>query len=420
MRICFVADYRSPHARNWIAGLTAEHEVHVISTYPSEVGPGIASFQVIPVGLSSFTSRKGVREMIGAAHSSAPAGGCAALGRLARRGSVALATLRSMLAPADVLRQRNRVRKAIADIQPDLIHAMRIPYEGMMAAEGLRASTIPLVISVWGQDFVIYAQNHRLLRIMTRRAMRRVDGLHADCRRDIRLAADYGLDPSKPTIVLPSGGGLQRDIFNTEAPAPDARARWGIPNGRPVLFNPRNFRPLFVRTREFFLALEQVQREFPQVVVACAGMENNPLAMEWAAKLPDPDSIKLLPPLNRKEMAELFKIAELSVSPSINDGTPNSLLEAMACGAFPVAGDVDSVREWITDGENGLLCDARDPASIAASILRGLRDDQLRKRAAALNEQLIDSHAEHGAVMRAATEFYRAVLASPRGARGLT
>ena len=49
-------------------------------------------------------------------------------------------------------------------------------------------------------------------------------------------------------------------------------------------------------------------------------------------------------------MAAVFQGARVAVSPSTHDGTPNTLLEAMSCGSFPVAGDIESLREWIEPG----------------------------------------------------------------------
>jgi glycosyltransferase involved in cell wall biosynthesis len=65
------------------------------------------------------------------------------------------------------------------------------------------------------------------------------------------------------------------------------------------------------------------------------------------------------------------------VSPNIHDGTPNSLLEGIACGCFPIAGDLESIREWITHGKNGLLVDPNNAQSIADAILIALEREDL-------------------------------------------
>jgi glycosyltransferase involved in cell wall biosynthesis len=122
------------------------------------------------------------------------------------------------------------------------------------------------------------------------------------------------------------------------------------------------------------------------------------------------ESVWLIPPLNLQDMARLFRSAAVTVSPSIHDGTPNTLLEAMASGCFPVAGDLESIREWITHGVNGLLCDPREPESIAQMIIRALSDSAMRSCAVAKNLDLVGERADRDNVMTAATAFYRRVL----------
>ena len=82
----------------------------------------------------------------------------------------------------------------------------------------------------------------------------------------------------------------------------------------------------------------------------------------------------------------------------------------MACGCFPVAGDLDSLREWITPGENGLLVDPADPQALAEAILRALREPDLRRRAAERNRALVLERAEYETVMAQAERFYADVL----------
>jgi glycosyltransferase involved in cell wall biosynthesis len=108
-------------------------------------------------------------------------------------------------------------------------------------------------------------------------------------------------------------------------------------------------------------------------------------------------------------MADLFRSAQVVVSPTIHDGTPNTLLEGMACGCFPVAGDLESIREWIKPGENGLLVDAGNPSALAAAILRGLNEPALRKSAAERNVSIIAERAEYTSNMERAAKFYEKI-----------
>ena len=109
-------------------------------------------------------------------------------------------------------------------------------------------------------------------------------------------------------------------------------------------------------------------------------------------------------------MAALFRRAQVSVSPSTHDGTPNTLLEAMACGCFPIAGDLESIREWLVRGETGLIVDPADDESLAWAILRVLDDDGLRRAAARRNVEVIRQRADYPACMQQAEAFYRQVV----------
>jgi glycosyltransferase involved in cell wall biosynthesis len=79
----------------------------------------------------------------------------------------------------------------------------------------------------------------------------------------------------------------------------------------------------------------------------------------------------------------------------------------MACGCFPVAGDLESIREWITPGKNGLLVPAADPQALADAILRGINEPALRKQAAETNAAIIAQRAEYTHSMQRAGEFYK-------------
>ncbi len=99
-------------------------------------------------------------------------------------------------------------------------------------------------------------------------------------------------------------------------------------------------------------------------------------------------------------MADAFRLSRVSVSLSEHDGTPNTLLEAMACGAFPVVGDVASVREWIRDGINGVVVSALDSTEVAAALMRALGDDAIVQAAKEENERLVLARADYQRNMR--------------------
>jgi len=190
-------------------------------------------------------------------------------------------------------------------------------------------------------------------------------------------------------------------------------AKWQIPTKAIIILNPRGMRA-YVRNDTFFKAIPLVLRECPDAHFACVGMAGNRLAEKWVQDLDAGHAVTLLPPVSVLDMRDLFRAAPISVSPSEHDGTPNTLLEAMACGSFPVAGDLDSVREWIRPGENGFLCDPSSPSDLAQKILCALKDRGLRQHAVRLNTALITKKAECTAVRRESLQLYRQTIEQRR------
>ena len=398
MRLLYVADGRSPIARNWIRYfITNGSEVHLISTFACQELSGLQTLHTVPVAFSGLNRR--------------------------RRGTNALTSSRTIglrtfvrhwFGPATVNRAAKRARSLIAETEPDLVHAMRIPFEGALA--GATHPKPPLLVSIWGNDFTFHAPASPMMRSLTRRTLIRTDALHTDNHRDVELAPEWGFASNRPQLVLPTNGGVRRDIFypgaagQSEHPALTHVLESLAPE-TPVVVNPRGFRA-YVRNDTFFKAIPKVLERKPAAAFLCPNMAGQPSAEEWIDRLQIGDSVHLLPRLTPTDLAVVFRRAQVSVSPSEHDGMPNTLLEAMACGTFPVVGDLQSIREWIEDGKNGTLVDPASADQVAMAIARALEDVEMRERAAAENIRLIEQRADYEQGMRRAHAFYEEVLAS--------
>ena len=152
------------------------------------------------------------------------------------------------------------------------------------------------------------------------------------------------------------------------------------------MINPRGLRS-YVRNDTFFAAIPLVLEQNPSVRFICPVMQGESQPENWVRQYGIEVNVELLPRQTPQQMADLYRSALICVSPSEHDGTPNTLLEAMACGCFPVAGNIESVREWITDNENGLLVDPADPKALASAILEGIDNQNLRKNAGKINHE---------------------------------
>ena len=406
-RLVILADGRSPITHGWVrCAVDAGLDVHLISSSPVDEGTELpVPVYEFPLGLAQI--RRGVARATGAAPH--------AYKTIMRRGVHPARTaidrwLQVPLALADVRRTRGRLSSLIGQLAPAAVHALRIPFEGVAAA-GAVPDGVPLAVSVWGNDFTLHAEGNRWLGRETRRAMKRTDLLFADCARDLRLAsARWGFDPENLRCWAPGNGGVDSQCFFPGPPRPETAAALGIPGGARVVVNARGLRG-YVRTREFLHALPLVRAAVPETVAICLGIDASTAALLAPASVMP--MLRCLPAVQHPMLGDIFRLAEISVSPSEHDGTPNTLIEAMACGCLPVAGDIESIREWIDPGVNGLLCNPRDPASIAEAILRGLADDGLRARAREGNPGTVINKANRRNVSEAARAAYGQLLARP-------
>jgi glycosyltransferase involved in cell wall biosynthesis len=292
---------------------------------------------------------------------------------------------------------------------------MRIPYEGMMVASAFRNGDVVqntkklpcFLVSVWGNDFTLHATSTPLMAKQTRATMQIADALHTDCWRDQRLAFQWGFPSDHPAIVLPGSGGIDLDVFS-----PLSRDH-AAGSGEKIVINPRGVRA-YIRNDVFFKAAKIVLKIAPELKFVCIGMAGDKGMVDYVESLGISANVDLLPKVPHSQMARLYQEALIAVSPSMHDGTPNTLLESMACGCFPIAGDIESLREWIIPGENGLLVDPSDPKALAQAIVTSLNDETLRLRAAQQNLQLVSTKAAYPKVMAQAEGFYHSILAKTK------
>ncbi len=141
-------------------------------------------------------------------------------------------------------------------------------------------------------------------------------------------------------------------------------------------------------------AIPMVLKEEPNTkfLIAGDGLERDRLEKE-ARKLNVNPSIQFLGRIPHDEMPNLLAQTDIYVSTSLYDGTSVSLLEAMACGAFPIVTDIPSNREWILDGENGFLIPTENEDILAKRIVEAIRNNRLLGEASEKNRKIIEEKA---------------------------
>src|SRR5262249_8400869 len=81
----------------------------------------------------------------------------------------------------------------------------------------------------------------------------------------------------------------------------------------------------------------------------------------------------------RTDISEVYAAIDLFVLPSLNEGLPMTVLEAMAAGKPIIATRVGAIPSVIRDGQTGLLVAPRDPEGLRDAIALLLEDPHLGK-----------------------------------------
>lgn len=161
-------------------------------------------------------------------------------------------------------------------------------------------------------------------------------------------------------------------------------------------------------------AWEQVAPQCPEARLVIAGRGYD-LPHYRERILRDPQCVLVERFVTVQEVAQLFTEASIVVLPYVEATQSGVLSIAFAFGKPVVVTSVGSLPELVEDGVNGLVVPPRDPQALAAALLQLLRDEPLRRRLQAGQQQLASSRWSPEALSRQAEEVYRRAVAQRTG-----
>jgi glycosyltransferase involved in cell wall biosynthesis len=260
----------------------------------------------------------------------------------------------------------------------DVVHAWLTPgvLFGLLAG---RLARVPVLVgSERGSTYARGSTLHRGLLAAEAMLLRGSSGVIANSRAGAVFAGTRGVPSDRIHVVynaLPHGW---------PPPGPDRTAM------RAELdIDPDRFTVLVAATltpkkdhRGLFEALDRIRKEGREPLVLLAG--DGPLRNELQAegrRLGLQSMVRFLG--ERRDVPDLLRAVDLALLPSKErEGCSNFVMEAMSLGAPLLATDAGGTGEILTGGETGWVVPARDPAALAAGIVRLMDDRHLRERLA--------------------------------------
>ncbi len=203
-----------------------------------------------------------------------------------------------------------------------------------------------------------------------------------------------GLPPERVAVVR-NGVDCERFCPNGVV---GARQRLGVPAGVPVV----GMVAMFKRQKnhaDFFAMAHRILQRFPDARFICAGeplRDNQQGAGDYHREM-----LALLQRLGLTErcllvgewadMPALYRACDVTVLTSTREGTPNVLLESLACGVPVVATDVADNAKLIRDGEHGYIVPVGDVDALTDRVRTLLTDPPLRARMGDAGRALVAS-----------------------------
>lgn len=270
----------------------------------------------------------------------------------------------------------------IKELKPDVVQSFVmymscVPILSVMQ----KYPNIKWIYSAWGND-LFYYQNEKYYLDGIEKTLPHIDYLFTDCERDYHIAKKHGF---KGVFLgaYPGGGGY---------PISDYEA-FNLPFENRKIILIKGYQHKFGRCNlvlDAIIKLKDSLKDFDIVVFS----ENDLVRKHIEIKgLNSWHNFKCTGALPHTELLKLMGQAYIYLGNSISDGMPNTLLEAIIMGAYPIQSNPgNATSEIINDEQNGtLILNSEDVDEIEDKIKKAIINTSLLENAFKLNRKLRDT-----------------------------
>jgi glycosyltransferase involved in cell wall biosynthesis len=306
-----------------------------------------------------------------------------------------------------------RLATLIRELQPDCIHSLMFASE-MLEAKRLLGGKLPgkWIYSSWGSD-VFFEHQLPKKREFLKKVFASVDYYISDCQRDVGIARGCGFKGEVLGVFPRPGAYRLSEMLQYRSTAQPSQRKVITFKGY------QNYSGRALTTLEAIRLAADSLKPYQIIIHSAIGTWASGRYEEVKAqadKVAQSEglNISFMPHSPLEAMWELFGHSRVSIAISASDGTPNTMLESMVMGAFPIQSDTSAASEWIEDGVNGAIVPHDDPEAIARAIRRAAIDDALVDSAAEINLQLARERLDTSVIVPQVHAMYNRVFAEAR------
>ena len=304
------------------------------------------------------------------------------------------------------------LKRAIREIQPDLIHVF---YAYHQLDNLILHRFTPLVVTVMGGDILsdqsFQGKKKRLTKKMLEGAT--IITSKSDFLDKVLLRIGNYADKIRRVTW-----GVDTQKFCPGMDVRLLREELKMKGDELVFFSPRNCRSfynqdLIIKAFAIYQSIHGGKKRAKLLIAELFPEESYVNRLRGLVKeLGLQDKVHFLGSVTHQEMPAYFNMADIMVAIPRSDGMPQSLYEAMACGTYPILGDLPQYQEIIKDRVNGRLVRIGDVRALAEGM--GWAADHLehRRTAATLNRKRILEVADKESQERLVNSIYEELLKS--------
>jgi glycosyltransferase involved in cell wall biosynthesis len=265
-----------------------------------------------------------------------------------------------------------------------IIQARRIVFEhdiNLIQTHGYKSNTIGFFIQLlcrrpwigFAHGYIDDNSKNRFYNRIDRLALRRADRVVAVSNSMKALLTQHGVAAHKIRVVH---NAVDPNDTVPKTSGKEIRLRYGLTSDQKVIgvigrLNPEKGQLIFLR------ALEKTARSFPGVKALIIGDGQDRALLEgFCREKALSDRVVFLG--YQEKVADYYQVLDLLVLPSLSEGLPNTVLEAMSFGVPVLATAVGGVPEIIQNG-NGMMVPPNDPGALAEKMMELLGDGVLRQ-----------------------------------------
>ncbi len=215
----------------------------------------------------------------------------------------------------------------------------------------------------------------------------------------------------KPQNVINLGNSIDYDYFASNIPDhSNARRKLGISEKSFVFATAGRLSP--TKGQQYLItAFAQIRKQLSnaELMIAGTGELKNELD-NLASELGCSSSVHFLNHVD--DMRQFYSAVDCFVLPSVAEGLPRSLAEAVVSGVFCIGTDAGGIPEILNNGNYGLLVPSKNPTTLAEAMLKTINMPQQEKSAiVSAAKEYIKENFSHNVIIKKIENIYDALVA---------